>query len=97
MLLDLDNNLNNNNNNNNQKMLLDLNGKYCESTFALLYLYKYILRGNQKVKFNNNTDDLHRKDEINHFIRSRLISTMDIKMWRGFGYRTNNNNNNKYY
>jgi hypothetical protein len=49
---------------------------------AFLYLYKYLFKDNKKVKIQfNNTDHLHPLDEINQYIRGRIISTMDT-MWK---------------
>jgi hypothetical protein len=75
-----------------KKMLEHWNGhinvEFCATTFAVLYLYKYLFKGNNKLKIHfENTSDLHPKDEINHFLRGRLVTTMDT-MWRGFGYQT---------
>ena len=75
-----------------KQILLDWNGHvnvaYCGKSYVVLYLYKYLFKGNKKVKILfDNTDDLHEKDEINHYIRGRFICSMDA-MWRSFGYQT---------
>jgi len=72
--------------------LLDWNGHinvaFCGKSYVVLYLYKYLFKGNKKIKIAfDNTDDLHDKDEINHYLRGRLICSMDA-MWRCFGYQT---------
>ena len=71
-------------------MLLDWNGhlnyEYCGSNFVILYVYKYLVKGNKKVIIDiNNFEDL--KDKINQSTRGRIISTMDT-MWREFGNQT---------
>jgi hypothetical protein len=53
----------------NKEILLDWNGhsnvEFCEKIYAVLYLYNYLFKGNQKIKFNlNNIDDVNEKDEI---------------------------------
>jgi hypothetical protein len=73
-------------------ILLDWDGhinvEYCGKSYVILYLYKYLFKGNRKNKIMfDNTNDLHEKDEIGHYIRGRLICSMDA-MWRCFGYQT---------
>lgn len=76
----------------NKKMLLDWNGhlnvEFCASNFAVLYLYKYLFKGVKKVRVDfDNTSDLNEKDEINQYLRGRIITSMDV-MWRAFGFQT---------
>ena len=73
-------------------ILLDWNGhincEFCGKAYVILYLYKYLFKGNKKIKILfDNTKDLHEDDEINHYLRGRLICSMDA-MWRCFGYQT---------
>jgi hypothetical protein len=76
----------------NKEILLDWNGhsnvEFCGKTYAVLYLYNYLFKGNQKIKFNlNNIDDVNEKDEIKLYLRGRMLSAMDA-CWRIFGYQT---------
>ena len=75
-----------------KQILLDWNGhincEFCGKAYVILYLYKYLFKGNKKVKILfDNTNDLHKEDEINHYLRGRLLCSMDA-MWRCFGYQT---------
>jgi len=72
--------------------LLDWNGhanlEFAASTYCVFYLYGYLFKGNKKVQLAlNNIDDLHEKDEINIFLRGRMLTSMDA-MWRIYGYQT---------
>ena len=65
-----------------------INVEYCGKCYAVLYLYKYLFKGNKKLKVEfDNTSDLHEKDEIGHYIRGRVITSMDV-MWRIYGFQT---------
>jgi hypothetical protein len=75
-----------------KQILIDWNGhinvEYCGKSYVVLYLYKYLFKGNKKVKIQfENTDDLHKNDEINRYLRGRLICGMDA-MWRCYGFQT---------
>ena len=76
----------------NKKILLEWQGhsnvEYCGKTYSVLYLYNYLFKGNQKISFElNNTQDVDPKDEINLYLRGRMLSSMDC-CWRAFGYQT---------
>jgi len=65
-----------------------INVAYCGKAYVVLYLYKYLFKGNKKLKIDfDNTKELHKDDEISHYLRGRLICGMDA-MWRCFGYQT---------
>jgi len=73
-------------------MLMDCNChcnvEYCGSTYTCVYLYKYIFKGSKKEKFRlDNADDIHDKDELNLYLRARMICSMDAA-WRVMGYHT---------
>ena len=58
------------------------------SNYAVLYLYKYLFKGVKKVRVDFDiVNDLHEKDEINQYLRGRIITSMDV-MWRAFGFQT---------
>jgi hypothetical protein len=62
--------------------------EFAASTYCVFYLYKYIFKGNKKVQLAlNNIGGLHEKDEINIFLRGRMLSSMDA-MWRIYGFQT---------
>jgi hypothetical protein len=64
-----------------------INVEGCSSFFAVLYLYKYLYKGNKKITIHlNNTDDLHPDDEIKHFIRGRMLCSMEAA-WKILGYQ----------
>ena len=67
-----------------------MNVEYAGSSYTVLYLYKYLFKGNKKVKarilsMGLTENDL--KDEILIHIRGRVICAMD-SMWRFFGFHT---------
>jgi hypothetical protein len=63
------------------------NVELCSSSYAVLYLYKYLYKGNKKITIHlNNTDDLHPDDEINHHIRGRMLCSMEVA-WRTLGFQ----------
>ena len=72
----------------NRGMMMDwdahFNVEYCGSTYAVLYLYKYLFKGSHKLKVTFNArgapDPLHPRDEIGHYIRGRKLSSMEC-MW----------------
>jgi hypothetical protein len=75
----------------NRKILEDWDGHahvdWCGSTYTVLYLYKYLYKGAQKVKFRlQNADDIEDKDEISLYIRGRYLCSMDA-VWRILGYQ----------
>jgi hypothetical protein len=64
------------------------NSEFAASSYCVFYLYKYLYKGNRKVQLAlKNTADLHDSDEINIFLRGRMLTSMDA-MWRTFGYQT---------
>jgi len=77
----------------NRELLLDwgghINTELCGNSYAVMYLYKYLFKGNKKVSVDLSaaTSDLHPDDEISHYIRGRLLCSMDA-VWRIFGYQT---------
>jgi hypothetical protein len=53
----------------------------------VLYLYKYLFKGNRKISIHlNNTSDLHPDDENNHHLRGRMLCSHEAA-WRGLGYQ----------
>jgi len=73
-----------------RQMLLDweghCNSEFCASTYALIYLFKYLMKGNKKIQvFLNNTDDVGEADEIKLHLRGRMISSMEAA-WRCLSY-----------
>jgi len=77
----------------NKQLLLEweghINVEYAGSSYSVLYLYKYLYKGNKKVKANfiDNTEGIQKDDEINLYLRGRLLSAMDV-MWRLCGFHT---------
>lgn len=64
------------------------NLEFAASSYVVFYLFDYICKGNRKVQLVlNNVSDLHEEDEINIFLRGRMLTSMDA-VWRTFGYRT---------
>jgi hypothetical protein len=66
----------------NRELLLDWNGhinvEYCGKTYTVLYLYKYLYKGNKKTQFTiSNLDGVDPQDEITIYIRGRLLCSMD--------------------
>ena len=76
----------------NADILLDWGGhanvEWCGSTYTCVYLYKYLFKGSKKEKFRlKNADDVHERDEINLYLRGRVLCSMDAA-WRLLGYQT---------
>ena len=78
----------------NRELLLDWDGhmnvEFAGSTYTVLYLYKYLFKGNKKIKaqilaLNLSEDQL--ANEIFMYIRGRVICAMD-SMWRFFNFHT---------
>ena len=75
----------------NREILLDWQGhanvEFCADSYAVLYLYKYLFKGNRKVTMQlDNVDDVHNKDEILLFQRGRMICAMQA-MFVFLGYQ----------
>ena len=75
-----------------KQMLLDdpdgchCNTEFCGSTYCIIYLYKYLFKGNRKLELTlNNLDDVHPEDEILNYLRGRMITSMEAT-WRILGY-----------
>lgn len=63
-------------------MLMDANChcnvEFCGSDYTCVYLYKYIFKGSKKEKFQlKNAEDIHDDDELNLYLRARMICSMD--------------------
>jgi len=76
----------------NNEILLDWSGhanvEWCGSTYTCVYLYKYLFKGSKKEKFRlKNADDIDDRDEINLYLRGRVLCSMDAA-WRIMGYQT---------
>jgi hypothetical protein len=82
----------------NREILIDWDGHSCcefsGSAITVLYLYKYLFKGQKKVKVtfcrNNNgssSDIINPRDEHALYIRGRKLNSMDA-MWRTYRYRT---------
>lgn len=76
----------------NREILLDWDGhanlEFAASTYCIFYLYSYLFKGNKKVQLQlNNVGDINKDDEINIYLRGRMLTSMDA-MWRVFGYQT---------
>ena len=74
------------------EILLDWDGhaniEWSGSAYTCVYLYKYLFKGSKKEKFAlTNADDIHDKDEINLYLRGRMLCSMDA-CWRVLGYHT---------
>jgi len=73
----------------NREILLDWDGhanlEFAATTFCIFYLYKYLFKGNRKLKIEIN--GINSDDEIQIFLKGRLLTSMDA-MWRTFGYHT---------
>jgi hypothetical protein len=66
----------------NRDILMDWDGhvnlEVACSSFCVLYLYKYLYKGNTKITVHlENTSDLNPLDEINHYIRGRMMCSME--------------------
>ena len=58
------------------------NVEWCGSAYTPVYLYKYIYKGAKKEKFRlTNAEDIEDDDEINLYLRARMLSSMDA-IWR---------------
>jgi hypothetical protein len=76
----------------NREVLMDWGGhcnvEYAGSTYSVLYLFKYLTKGNAKVKVTlDNTDDVDKGDEITLHLRGRMLCSMECT-WRALGYQT---------
>jgi hypothetical protein len=78
----------------NRDVLLDWRGhanvEYAGSCYSVLYLFKYLHKGNKKVKVNLdviNTDGIDKGDEIGLYLRGRMMCSMEAT-WRVLGYQT---------
>jgi hypothetical protein len=82
----------------NREILLDWNGhinvEYAGTTYTVLYLYKYLFKGNKKEKAkimqqeeNPNLTEEEEKNEILMYLKGRIICSMD-SMWRFFHFQT---------
>lgn len=77
----------------NRELLIDweghINVEYAGTSYTVLYLYKYLFKGNRKVKatFCDITENISKNDEIKLYIRGRFLCAMDA-MWRISGYHT---------
>jgi len=61
---------------------------FCGSVYTCVYLYKYVFKGAKKERFRlKNAEDIDDQDEINLYLRGRMICSMDA-CWRVFGYHT---------
>ncbi len=75
----------------NRQILMEWEGhsnvEFCGRTYAVMYLYKYLYKGNQKVTLQlNNTDDVDKEDEIKIHQRGRMVGAMGA-MWCSIGYQ----------
>ena len=76
----------------NRQMLLDcschVNTEFCASSYAIIYLYKYLFKGNKKIQLAlDNLDDVGENDEITMFLRGRMLCSMEA-FWRIMNYPT---------
>ena len=78
----------------NRELLLDWNGhinvEYAGTTNTVLYLYKYLFKGNKKEKARIQAlkiTEEEQKDEILMYLKGRFICAMD-SMWRFFHFQT---------
>jgi hypothetical protein len=76
----------------NREILVDWEGhanlEFAASTYCIFYLYSYLFKGNRKVQITlNNAAGIDSNDEINIFLRGRMLTSMDA-MWRVFGFQT---------
>ena len=73
-----------------REILLDWEGhhnlEFCGSSYTALYLYKYLFKGNKKVKVTF-ADEVLDSDEILKFIRGRKLCAMDA-FWQILGFHT---------
>lgn len=70
------------------KMIIDWNGHInhepAAQSFTVLYLFKYLFKGNQKMEIEINDDD--HTDEIRNFQRGKMLCASDAA-WRMFGFQ----------
>jgi len=78
----------------NRELLLDweghMNVEYAGTTYTVLYLYKYLFKGNKKMKAQllaMNLSEHQLANEIFMYVRGRVICAMD-SMWRFFNFHT---------
>jgi hypothetical protein len=76
----------------NREVLLDWDGhinvEYAGTSYTVLYLYKYLFKGNKKVKATfEDVDDSNKKDEHFMYMRGRYICSME-SMWKFFHFQT---------
>ena len=76
----------------NKLLLKDWNGhanvEFAGSTYTVIYLYKYLFKGSNKVKLRlQNADDIRDDDEILLYLRGRYLCSMDC-YWRILGHET---------
>ena len=73
----------------NRLLLKDWNGhanvEFAGSTYTVIYLYKYLFKGNKKVKMRLN--NVRKDDEISLYLRGRYLCSMDC-YWRILGHET---------
>ena len=73
----------------NKLLLKDWNGhanvEFAGSTYTVIYLYKYLFKGNKKVKMRLN--NIRKDDEISLYLRGRYLCSMDC-YWRILGHET---------
>jgi len=75
-----------------KQMLLDdpdgchINTEFCGSSYCIIYLYKYLFKGNRKMTLIlNNLEGVHPEDQILNYMRGRMITSMEAA-WRVLGY-----------
>jgi hypothetical protein len=76
----------------NRQVVLDWEGhanvEFAGSTYSVMYFFKYIHKGNKKVKVDlDNTSDVDKGDEITLYIRGRMLCSMECT-WRVLGFQT---------
>jgi hypothetical protein len=82
----------------NREILMDWDGHACcefsGTAITVLYLYKYLFKGQKKVKVtfhqrdgSHACDDIYHRDEHGMYIRGRKLNSMDA-MWRTYRYKT---------
>ena len=69
----------------NRELLLDwerpINVEYVGTNNSVLYLYKYLFKGNRKIKaiFQDISENISKNDEIKLYIRGRFPLTSNYK------------------
>ena len=77
----------------NKEILLDWDGhiniEYAGTSYTVLYLYKYLFKGNKKVKasFQDQEGESKKEDEFFMYLRGRYICAME-SMWKSFSFQT---------